>query len=751
MRTISRTTTLAILVLLGTLMAAMPAMAATEAEIEEAIVDGLAYLAGHQFPDGSWEQHVGITGMACLKFEDRARELGFDDPTDPGYQYYQVVIGCLEYIVGEASDVDISSEPQADGDNDGIGTVFIGDGHATYNTGIAMMALAASQRPDLYAGLLQDALDWMCFAQNNPACGIERGGWGYAANQCYGDNSNGGYATLGLGYAAAVPPFGFGLTVPQFVMDELSLWIDALQDSSGGPDDGGSHYCVGCGWVNILKTGNLLYEMRFVGDGTSTGRVQRAIDYIERHWGDSGGCNPGWTDHRQAMFTMMKGFEALDIKLIDLDNDGTPEHDWFDEVSTHLVATQNADGSWPNDCWGGQILSTAWGLLALERVVPPPPPHGRVDISHKGSLLVYPKIELKWNSAGLPVQDTFVTILNDYPDDVFVHWYFVNGDEPLEAVVAGDPPELIERAHPGWNWVNCSTVLTQNEPTYFSALTGSGGCQPFTTLDTAGGVVGRLDPEAADGSRVLRGFAIAYAVDRHGNEISWNHLSGSATVVSYADQAAWEYNAYAFQASAELGLWTNDAPGEFLLDGGEYEVCFDKLLLDFYAVGSPAFSQGATAVMLDTDLTLFPVMADLRQDNDGPLTTKAKFDIWNQNEDGFSGTTRCITCWDQTLLSNYELPNHFMMSTIHTDKGKARIDGIFSTVCPESVDAPLLGVAAKLLGFSGAASGRAFSGMNLVGQGEEAGYFLADIIEPPSTLTDPVIKPVTQTPERGKR
>ena len=65
--------------------------------------------------------------------------------------------------------------------------------------------------------------------------------------------------------------------------------------------------------------------------------------------------------------------------------------------------------------------------------------------------------------------------------------------------------------------------------------------------------------------------------------------------------------------------------------------------------------------MLDTDLTLLPMLIDLRQDSEGPVTTKAHSDIWNQNEDGLSGTTRCITCWDQTLLSAYELPNHFMI------------------------------------------------------------------------------------------
>jgi hypothetical protein len=44
------------------------------------------------------------------------------------------------------------------------------------------------------------------------------------------------------------------------------------------------------------------------------------------------------------------------------------------------------------------------------------------------------------------------------------------------------------------------------------------------------------------------------------------------------------------------------------------------------------------------------MLIDVRQHSPGPVRTKAHFDIWNQNEDGLSGTIRCITCWDQTLL-----------------------------------------------------------------------------------------------------
>jgi hypothetical protein len=351
-----------------------------------------------------------------------------------------------------------------------------------------------------------------------------------------------------------------------------------------------------------------------------------------------------------------------------------------------------------------------------------------------------------------------------------VQWYVVNGDEPFEALYAGDPPDLLEREHPGWNWMDHSGRLTQNEPTYFSVLTGlAAGGPPFTALDP-GDPPGRPDPDGVPGARVLRGYAVAWAVDRFGHEINWNHLSGSATLVNYAHQAAWEYNAFAYQARClpqgadPLDCTLFDAngtcclaeaiPGQLDLDGFQYDIGFDKLLLDFYTVGSQAFADGGVSVMLDTDLTLLPTMMDLRQDSGGPVTTKAHFDIWNQNEDGFSGTIRCITCWDQTLLSNYKLPNHFMMSAIHTDKGKARVDGVQSDVCHYgpcedaigdqtpilipgwcSQDASLLGVVAKILGFSGAASARGYSGMTLVGQGVEAGHILADIIELPDTLT----------------
>lgn len=345
-----------------------------EEEIEASVVAGLEWLAAQQNPDGSWSyyEEVAHTGLAVLKFEDRAIDLGYE-PLDPAYEYSDEIAGGLGFILANAHTQAIGIEPAGDpdGNGNGLGVYFTTGGHEIYNTGIAMMALAASGDPVTYGLLLQDAVDYMAWAQADPECTVHRGGWRYGADYCDSDNSNSGYATLGLGYAQAAPPFGFGLTVPQFVKDELSLWIDVIQDPvNGDSNDGGSWYDPYNSWVNILKTGNLLYEMGLVGDDADTPRVQDALDYIERHWGDAGGGSVGWLDHRQAMFTMMKGLESLGIELLDLDADDVPETEWFPIVAQHLIDTQNPDGSWPWDPWGDDVLSTAWALLTLEKAVP---------------------------------------------------------------------------------------------------------------------------------------------------------------------------------------------------------------------------------------------------------------------------------------------------------------------------------------------------------------------------------------------
>jgi hypothetical protein len=388
----------------------------------------------------------------------------------------------------------------------------------------------------------------------------------------------------------------------------------------------------------------------------------------------------------------------------------------------------------------------------------------RASTSKKGSLLVFPAIEVKWaaNPAGpgfVITQDTFLQVTNDYFNDVFVHWLFVNGDDDRAAETCCNPPIVVERAHIGWTKQNWTHEWTHDQCDYFSVATGQpAGAPQFANLDNGPEGPGRPDDEAGSG-RVLRGFALAWAVDSQGREISWNHLAGNAVTINYATMAASEYSAYAYQTVSVTteGSFPDANHGRLNTDGSEYDYNFEKLLLDFYTEGSSPFG---AMTQVRTDLTVLPMEQDLRQNNGGPVHTKVSFDVWNQAEDFFSGSHRCIWCWDQFFLGDVELPNNFTVGLLGTNTGKARIDGHAADECDEpncceqydsscqedyfdehgeeapicSEDTALAGVARKEIAFSGAVTGTADASRALTGQGQEDGFIKADVVTPPQPL-----------------
>lgn len=395
----------------------------------------------------------------------------------------------------------------------------------------------------------------------------------------------------------------------------------------------------------------------------------------------------------------------------------------------------------------------------------------RISGTEKGSLLIYSKVELRWTAGGTLLQDTFLQLTNDYPASVAVQYYFVNGDPPLCAIPG------VERAHPGWNWVDNKVTLTGDQPVCWSALTGLGSSgifdptfSPFTVLDP-GFPPGRPDPEVA-GERMLRGFIILWAVNNvTGAQIRWNHLAGNGTLVNYAQATAWEYNAWASAVNPNAAAHGAPfgVPGVLNLNGVEYAPSFAELLFNFWAVGSTAMS-GPRLVTTNTDVTLHIVSADLRQETEGPITTKAHYLVWNQNEGKLSGAYRCITCWDQTLLSNYGIPNHFLLLTLQTNCGKARVDGLASNLCdfdthgilgdnpctpfnfPDGIldivsqPASLLGLVSTHLSFDAGAA-FAVAGTNMFGLGTENAVILYDTegAPPEQNDGDDIVKSLDKT------
>lgn len=395
----------AILLLSMATMLTATTRAATDEEIEASGAAAVAYLASVQNPDGSWGSgghEVAKTGLVLLKFLARASELlpprdPFDnDPASPTYyEYADNVIAGFDYLFGNAQVVDITPQTHGNPDTNGNGKGIAFSGYVYY-TGIALTAIAFSGHPDdrsamigpvgplTYKQIAQDIADWLYFAQGDT--GDARGGFNYDALDNAGwrtDNSNGGYAYLGLAFAEDPP---FNCIVPDWVRDELNIYIDWIQnDVDGDANDGGSGYTGPDDWVNMLKTGNLIFEMAFYGDTPATPRVQDAVEYLERHWRDPN-TDPGFgyslpVANYQAKFLVEKGLTYMGIDELDTDGDGVDEN-WFnqeppaspaEDFASVIVQQQLPSGRWPNSDWDyyeDGILSTAWAVLTLERFAP---------------------------------------------------------------------------------------------------------------------------------------------------------------------------------------------------------------------------------------------------------------------------------------------------------------------------------------------------------------------------------------------
>lgn len=341
--------------------------------------------------------------------------------------------------------------------------------------------------------------------------------------------------------------------------------------------------------------------------------------------------------------------------------------------------------------------------------------------SHKGSVLIYPAVEIRWSGLTRVKQDTFITLTNDTADPVNVRLFYVNGDPPRR--------EGERRVLRGWNSLSTTITLTVDQPLYFSAKSGDPiDILPFKNLAR----LGRPDPEGELGTRVVRGFILAVAVNDEGEEIHWNHLSGGATTINYDEGSSWEYNAVAFRAlKGQMGGPPDDHPGRILLDGVEYQAPYERLCLNFFTWGACIPTRNDMVLHHDTDVTLLPLDMDFRRPGFAPVTTDATYDVWNQNEIRFRGTKYRFTCWDQRLLSRADdIHHHFSREVLQTDFAKAAIDALPDLKnCEEALVIPsaMVGVARRATTFSNSKEMDS-SGRTLAGEGcEEAGILFRSV------------------------
>jgi hypothetical protein len=242
------------------------------------------------------------------------------------------------------------------------------------------------------------------------------------------------------------------------------------------------------------------------------------------------------------------------------------------------------------------------------------------NTSQKGSLLIWPGIT---TSDGF---DTIIMLANDNSVGTTIKCYWMN-----------DWQEVWDFEFP----------ITGNQPVWFKASDGSGG--PASNSINAFG-----DDQVGE----LKCFAISFpaADGALEQQVAWNHLYGSAIVFNASNGIAFEYPAWAFTARGNVATGAAvGAPGTMLLTGGgagTYDACPAYLIYNFFAEDGNVTKVTPGTYFDDSYLALSPCYQDLRQDR-LPTCTKAKFDIWNENERKLTGTYHCVKCWFEGDLDDF--------------------------------------------------------------------------------------------------
>jgi len=393
------------------------AQAATEQEKQAAIDAGLAWLDG-SFVDhgdgvnGHWDYQnndgdLAATASAALAFIEEGIL-----PNATGTAYEQKVDKALNYIFARADIVNISAQPAGhpenydnsldnSGDGNGQGIYFdpANNKRDVYTTGLVapvVYALGEALGPDTdvgkgtvadmsYREVMRDVIDWYSYGQNDPATGVHRGGWRYTDNYGSSDNSTAQWGALPILYGD-----DWGLDTPQFVKDELELYVDYIQNPNGG-----SGYDHPNTYVNEAKTGGLLLELAVIDPalGIDDPRIQAALGYLNANWNDGASYSSstwygGNLGNPYAMWAIYKGLEVWSVDTIPNAPDAgsfqvgqdwedpivmNADDDWFAHYCEWLVNDQNSNGSWNGYSYWNGALSAGWYINILNAAGVPEP------------------------------------------------------------------------------------------------------------------------------------------------------------------------------------------------------------------------------------------------------------------------------------------------------------------------------------------------------------------------------------------
>jgi len=324
-----------------------------------AVDAGLHYLRGQQAADGSVAGSVGITALSLRAFLESHR--GYNEG-DGAFITRQV-----DYILAKVKD---------------DGSITESLQNASYNTAVALNALAATRNPK-YADVIANGQKFLKGHQIDEGEGYDAqhryyGGVGYGGDE-RPDLSNLYLALEGLKAASTDPKDPVWQKALAFV--NRSQNRSESNDQPWAANDGGFVYMPG--W-NPPEYGNGtasyggmtaagLISLLFAGVDKGDPRVQAAYNWMTANY--TLDVNPG-TDAKHGLFYFYNAFaKVMAAYGEDEFTDGRGQrHNWRNELAQKLIGMQSPDGSWTNKdsnkWWEDKPqLVTAWSVIALEHAL----------------------------------------------------------------------------------------------------------------------------------------------------------------------------------------------------------------------------------------------------------------------------------------------------------------------------------------------------------------------------------------------
>lgn len=238
----------------------------------------------------------------------------------------------------------------------------------SYDYAVLILALTATGNKEEYMDEVEFSTQKLIEFQT------EEGGWGYGAMAA--DAAHLQYVIFGL-YAAQQ----WGVKIPSEVWVKASSWLTKLQR----PDGGWNYNGEGIGPFAVDSYGSMtataILGLKASGLPPSNETIKRGIDWLTKHYSIT--RNPG--SYYWHYYFMNAVQRAMDMPPKE---EKLGEHDWYSEMASFLVSTQQPDGGWIADTpiyasgsgqvqtvieWGadrGDIMTTSFAVMFLMRAMP---------------------------------------------------------------------------------------------------------------------------------------------------------------------------------------------------------------------------------------------------------------------------------------------------------------------------------------------------------------------------------------------